>query len=69
MGQVQAEANRLYALLQANVDHEIQQIGFVPEVIPAQNGNGHLPPKPEVWVCTANFSAANEVPRREEERA
>src|SRR5436190_1284666 len=53
MNQVQAEANRLYALLQSNVDREIQQVGFMPEGKPTQNGNGtHAQPKIEMWVCT-----------------
>lgn len=53
MNQVQAEANRLYALLQSNVDREIQQVGFMPEGKPTQNGNGnHGQPKNEMWVCT-----------------
>lgn len=37
ISQVEAESRRLYALLQANVDRDIQQTGF----LPVQNGNGH----------------------------
>ncbi len=54
LNQVQTEASRLYALLQGNVDREIQQVGFMPETAPTANGNGHsAPPQPEMWVCTA----------------
>jgi len=36
--QVEAEVQKLYALLQQSVDQEIQHPGFIPE---ANNGNGH----------------------------
>ena len=41
--QVEAEIQKLYALLQQSVDQEIQQPGFVPEAngCPQPNGNGH----------------------------
>jgi hypothetical protein len=54
INQVENEANRLYALLQTNVDREIQQIGFVPDGKPTQNGNEtHSPANNEFWACTA----------------
>ena len=41
--QVEAEIQKLYALLQQSVDHEIQNVGFIPEANsrPQSNGNGH----------------------------
>jgi hypothetical protein len=43
--QVEAEIQKLYALLQQSVDQEIQHTGFVPEANsrPQPNGNGHHP--------------------------
>ena len=42
LSQVEAESNRLHALLQASVDREIQKTGFLPES--NGNGNGHNRP-------------------------
>jgi len=67
LSQVQAESGRLYALLQASVDTELQQTGFNPGAenghgqAPAgrngrangyRNGNGNGSAAAEVWVCT-----------------
>lgn len=45
VSQIQAEASRLYALLQSSVDRELQQTGFLPtggeQKPPQSNGNGH----------------------------
>lgn len=46
LSQVEAESSRLYALLQASVDREIQEQGFLPQSEPVvsngyRNGNGH----------------------------
>ncbi|WP_397382388.1 hypothetical protein [Prosthecobacter sp.] len=43
ISQVEAEVQKLYALLQQSVDQEIQHPGFVPEANgrPQSNGNGH----------------------------
>ncbi|MEQ1935683.1 MAG: hypothetical protein ABL962_17640 [Fimbriimonadaceae bacterium] len=43
ISQVEAEIQKLYALLQQSVDQEIQNPGFVPEANgrPQPNGNGH----------------------------
>ena len=41
LGQVQAEATRLYSLLQDGVDRDIQHVGFVPpDGYGMENGNG-----------------------------
>jgi hypothetical protein len=49
IGQAQAESARLYAVLQSSVDHNIQQVGFLPN----GNGNGHTPPvEPDAWKCS-----------------
>src|SRR5438105_3261096 len=52
--QVEAEIQKLYALLQNSVDREIQQTGFIPDNThkPHQNGNGASKPAPERWMCT-----------------
>ena len=40
--QVQAESHRLYGLLQAAVDADLQQVGFLPDATSyGMNGNGH----------------------------
>lgn len=61
---VQAESDRLYALLQESVDRSIQQVGFLPEAVngstkPNGNGNGHASPSAprnrapvHDWKCT-----------------
>jgi len=59
--QVELETSRLYSLLQACVDREIQQVGFLPDSNPSSptinnggnrnNGNGHTG-NSEVWACT-----------------
>jgi hypothetical protein len=42
--QIQAESNRLYAVLQSSVDQSLRQVGWLPEGKPSNgngNGNGH----------------------------
>ena len=44
--QAAQESSKLYSLLQAAVDHEIEHVGFMPDAStygmkPSQNGNGH----------------------------
>lgn len=65
-GQIAAESSRLYSVLQANVDREIQRTGFHPGAATANgkpaatNGNGHgyrngtgtNHTSTEVWSCT-----------------
>ncbi len=52
--QAQAESARLYAVLQSSVDHNIQQVGFLPNANGNGNGNGHTPPvEPDAWKCSA----------------
>ena len=47
LSQVEAECQKLYALLQQSVDHEIQQVGFVPgelygiDAVGQHSGNGN----------------------------
>jgi len=68
--QVSVESQRLHALLQASVDRELQQPGWLPEPKPANgngrpatNGNGHpprngtAPPPAERWACSAKQQA------------
>jgi len=53
--QAQAESARLYAVLQSSVDHNIQQVGFLPNVNGNGNGhgNGHTPPvETDAWKCS-----------------
>ena len=53
--QAQAESARLYAVLQSSVDHNIQQVGYLPNGNGSGNGhgNGHTPvPEPEAWKCS-----------------
>ena len=53
---VENESRQLFATLQANVDRDIQQTGYLPET----NGNGHRPggngnggrPQTEKWSCS-----------------
>ncbi len=53
--QVQAESARLYSLLQACVDGEIQKVGYLPT---NSNGNGHSRPGSssnggeDAWACS-----------------
>ncbi len=61
---VQAESDRLYALLQESVDRSIQQVGFLPDAVNGSaksNGNGHVQATPSAprhrppvhdWKCT-----------------
>jgi hypothetical protein len=52
---IDTESRRLYGLLQASVDRELQTIGFLPSNgSPANksNGNGHGGAHPEAWRCT-----------------
>lgn len=46
--QVQAESGRLYELLQACVDHDIQKTGYLPQGASNGNGNG----RSENWACS-----------------
>jgi hypothetical protein len=55
LGQVEAESARLYALLQASVDRELQKPGFVPEAARNGNGNGNgqgAATDQERWNCS-----------------
>ena len=55
IAQAQAESARLYAVLQSSVDHNIQQVGFLPNVNGNGNGhgNGHTPPvETDAWKCS-----------------
>ena len=68
LSQVSAESQRLHSLLQASVDRELQQPGWLPPgIAPAntngnshavpRNGNGHIAPRNgnghgEAWDCT-----------------
>ena len=56
VSQAQAESAWLYAVLQSSVDHNIQQVGFLPNGNGNGNGhgNGHTPvPEPDAWQCSA----------------
>ncbi len=53
--QAQAESARLYAVLQSSVDHNIQQVGYLPNA--NGNGNGHgnghtAPVETDAWKCS-----------------
>jgi hypothetical protein len=53
--QAQAESARLYAVLQSSVDHNIQQVGYLPNANGNGNGhgNGHTPPvETDAWKCS-----------------
>jgi len=51
--QAQAESARLYAVLQSSVDHNIQQVGFLPNGNGNGNGHGHIPPvETDAWKCS-----------------
>ena len=55
ISQVQAESARLYAVLQSSVDHNIQQVGYLPTA--NGNGNGHgnghtAPVETDAWKCS-----------------
>ena len=55
INQAQAESARLYAVLQSSVDHNIQQVGFLPNA--NGNGNGHgnghtAPAETDAWKCS-----------------
>ena len=56
--QVQAESTKLYSLLQACVDGEIQKVGYLPAVTNGNgNGNGHSRPATsngatDAWDCS-----------------
>lgn len=59
VSQVQTESAKLYALLQASVDREIQQTGFLPDGNHAGHpsaGNGQAHPsgngRNDVWACS-----------------
>jgi hypothetical protein len=57
VSQAQAESARLYAVLQSSVDHNIQQVGFLPTANGNGNGNGHgnghTPPvESDAWKCS-----------------
>lgn len=56
---VPGEAERIYQLLQTNVDEQIQQTGFVPpdhygmdESATTHGSNGHESPNGESWRCS-----------------
>ena len=51
--QAEKESARLYAVLQSSVDHNIRQVGFLPNA--NGNGNGHHQPAPvetDAWKCS-----------------
>jgi len=50
--QVDAEAARLYALLQSSVDRELQQPGFLPGESPKSNGHTNGNGRTETWACS-----------------
>jgi hypothetical protein len=55
ISQAQAESARLYAVLQSSVDHNIQQVGYLPNA--SGNGNGHgnghtAPVETDAWKCS-----------------
>ena len=50
IAQAEKETARLYAVLQSSVDHNIQQIGYLPNGTNG-NGNGHAP-EPDPWKCS-----------------
>ena len=53
IAQAQAESARLYAVLQSSVDHNIQQVGFLPNGNGNGNGHGHIPPvETDAWKCS-----------------
>ena len=60
IAQAQAESARLYAVLQSSVDHNIQQVGYLPNANGNGNGNGnghgnghHTPPvETDAWKCS-----------------
>ena len=57
VSQAQAESARLYAVLQSSVDHNIQQVGYLPNANGNGNGNGHgnghTPPvETDAWKCS-----------------
>ena len=55
IAQAQAESARLYAVLQSSVDHNIQQVGYLPNTNGNGNGhgNGHTPPvETDAWKCS-----------------
>ena len=55
IAQAPAESARLYAVLQSSVDHNIQQVGYLPNTNGNGNGhgNGHTPPvETDAWKCS-----------------
>jgi hypothetical protein len=53
--QAQAESARLYAVLQSSVDHNIQQVGYLPNANGNGNGHGnghHTPVETDAWKCS-----------------
>ena len=56
VAQAEKESARLYAVLQSSVDHNIQQIGYLPNGTNGNgngngSGNGHVP-EPDPWKCS-----------------
>ena len=54
IAQAEKESARLYAVLQSSVDHNIQQVGYLPNGTNSNgngNGNGH-PPETDPWKCS-----------------
>ena len=54
VSQAEKESARLYAVLQSSVDHNIQQVGYLPNGNGNGHGNGHTPPvETDAWQCSA----------------
>ncbi len=54
ISQAEKESARLYAVLQSSVDHNIQQVGYLPNGNGNGHGNGHTPPvETDAWQCSA----------------
>ena len=52
IAQAEKETARLYAVLQSSVDHNIQQVGYLPNGTNGNgNGNGHVP-ETDTWKCS-----------------
>ena len=60
ISKVEAESAKLYSILQQSVDHNIQQVGYLPSSNgnghsnghTNGNGNGHPKPENDKWTCS-----------------
>ena len=53
ISQAEKESARLYAVLQSSVDHNIQQVGYLPNANGNGHGNGHTAPvETDAWKCS-----------------